>query len=44
MTNCMSAEKIIVGEVALPTTIFSDSSTLSPSCTLVICSGTLSHT
>ena len=24
MTNCMSAEKIGVGEVDLPTTIFSD--------------------
>ena len=44
MMNCMSAEKIGVGELDLPTTIFSDSSTFSPSWTLVICSGTLSQT
>ena len=28
MTNCMSAEKIGVGEVGLPTTIFSESTCL----------------
>src|SRR5262245_26167403 len=39
MTNSMLAEKIGVGVLGLPTTIFSDSTTLPSSTTRVICSG-----
>ena len=44
MTSSMSALKTGVGELGLPTTIFSDSIGLPSLKTVVICSGTLSQT